>query len=47
MIEKKTTYQIGNAVVVVTRPALSESERKKRESVIVNALAQYGKAASA
>lgn len=47
MTEKKTTYQIGNATVIVTRPVLSESERKKRENAILSALHQYGKEAAA
>lgn len=37
-------YIIGNAVVCVSRPVLSESEQAKREGVILNALQQYGKA---
>lgn len=37
-------YVIGNAIVVVTRPELTEAERKKREDRILTALQQYGKA---
>lgn len=38
-------YQIGNAVVCITRPTLTEKDRKNREARIVNALQQFGKAA--
>lgn len=37
-------YQIGNVVVCITRPTLSEKDRKTREARIANALQQYGKA---
>lgn len=39
-----TEYKIGNVTIVISRPVLSESERAKREGVILNALQQYGKA---
>ena len=37
-------YTIGNCVVCVTRPELSEAERVKRERQIQIALQQYGRA---
>lgn len=37
-------YIIGNVTVMVSRPMLTESERAKREGVILNELQQYGKA---
>lgn len=46
-MKKETTYKIGNVTVIVSRPSLSESERKKRENVILTALNQYGKEATA
>lgn len=36
-------YIIGNAVVIVTRPTLTEEERSKRERQISIALQQIGK----
>lgn len=39
-------YKIGNAIVCITRPELSEKERTRRENRILVALEQYGKAAA-
>ena len=36
-------YIIGNATIVISRPVLSETERAKREGVILTALQQYGR----
>lgn len=36
-------YRVGNAVVCVTRPELSDKERAKRERALLIALEQYGK----
>lgn len=36
-------YQRGNVIVCVSRPALTDEERKKREDKILSALQQYGK----
>jgi len=38
-----TTYQHGNAEIVVYRPILTAEEEEKRNRQIVNALAQYGR----
>lgn len=38
------TYEMGNATIVVHRPALEEKEREKREWQICHALANYGAA---
>jgi hypothetical protein len=37
-------YKIGNCVVCVTRPELSDAERAKRERQIQIALQQFGRA---
>lgn len=37
-------YTIGNCIVCVTRPELSEAERTKRERQIQIALQQFGRA---
>lgn len=37
-------YIIGNAIVEVSRPELTEAEQAKRKGVILTALQQYGKA---
>lgn len=37
-------YKIGNAIVCVTRPELTEAEQAKRERAILIAMQQYGKA---
>lgn len=37
-------YTIGNCIVCVTRPELSEAERAKRERQIQIALQQFGRA---
>lgn len=37
-------YTIGNCIVCVTRPELSDEERAKRERQIQIALQQYGRA---
>ena len=39
-----TEYRIGNAIVVVHRPELTEEERAKREAKVLLALQQFGKA---
>ena len=39
-----TEYIIGNAIVVVTRPDLNESEQAKANHKITTALQQFGKA---
>lgn len=38
-----TTYQHGNAEIVVYRPILTAEEEEKRNRRIVTALAQYGR----
>ena len=38
-----TTYQHGNATVVVYRPVLDDKERKKREANLCRAIALMGK----
>lgn len=40
----KNQYQIGNAIVYVSRPVLTAAERSRREGVILTTLQQYGKA---
>ena len=39
-----TEYIVGNAIVVVTRPDLNESEQTKANQKITTALHQFGKA---
>lgn len=39
-----TEYRIGNAIVRVYRPELTEAERKKREDQLRTGLQQFGKA---
>jgi hypothetical protein len=39
-----TTYQHGNAEIVVYRPTLTAEEEEKRNRRIVAALQQYGRA---
>lgn len=39
-----TTYQRGNAEIVVYRPTLTKEEEEKRNRRIVTALEQYGRA---
>jgi hypothetical protein len=39
-----TTYQHGNAEIVVYRPTLTAEEEEKRNRQIVAALQQYGRA---
>lgn len=41
---KVTEYIVGNAIVIVSRPILTEKEQQKSENKILNALQQYGKA---
>jgi hypothetical protein len=41
---KVTEYIIGNAIVVVTRPDLNESEQAKANQRITTALQQFGRA---
>ena len=36
-------YIIGNAIVLVSRPNLTDEEQAKREGVILTALQQIGK----
>ena len=38
------TIQVGNAVVTIHRPILSESERAKRTEAVITALRNFGKA---
>lgn len=38
-----TTYQHGNATVVVYRPMLDDKERKKREKALCRAIALMGR----
>ena len=38
------TIRVGNAIVCIHRPVLTESERAKRTEELVSALARYGKA---
>jgi hypothetical protein len=38
------TIQVGNAVVTIHRPILSDRERKSIEENIVSALGRYGRA---
>jgi hypothetical protein len=38
------TIQVGNVVVTIHRPVLTESERAKRTEELVSALGRYGKA---
>ncbi len=40
-------YTIGNCIVCVTRPELSDAERAKREKQIQIALQQFGRAMQA
>lgn len=44
-MQKVKEYQIGNAIVCVTRPELTEAEQKRREARIAAALQNFGKAA--
>lgn len=37
-------YTIGNAIVCISRPELSEAERARREKQIQIALQQFGRA---
>lgn len=39
-----TEIKIGNAIVCITRPELSDAERAKRERQIQIALQQFGRA---
>lgn len=43
MSEKANIYKVGNATIIVNRPALTPQEREKREALILTALNQYGK----
>ena len=36
-------YIVGNVTIVISRPALTQSEQSKREGVILTALQQFGK----
>lgn len=36
-------YQLGNVIVCVSRPVLTDEERTKREDKILSALQQFGK----
>ena len=38
------TIQVGNAVVTIHRPVLSDKERGKVEDAVITALGRYGKA---
>lgn len=38
------TIQIGNAVITIHRPILSDQERARRTEELVSALSRYGKA---
>lgn len=37
-------YIVGNAIICVTRPVLTEAERQKSEARIMTSLQLYGKA---
>lgn len=39
-----TEYKFGNAIIVVSRPKLTEKEKAKREGNVLLALQQFGKA---
>lgn len=38
------TIKVGNAVVTIHRPILTEKEREKRTEELVSALSRYGRA---
>jgi hypothetical protein len=38
-----TEYIRGNVIICVSRPDLTDEERKKREEKILSSLQQYGK----
>lgn len=43
MSKEANIYKVGNATIIVNRPALTKQEREKREAVLLTALNRYGK----